>query len=156
MSCPPTQGKKHLSLAVRPGLASSEIKASFRTSPGYIYTYKWAYKCLFVCLLVHGGLMEIQTPTLYKILHPHPHLSKEGFGAGLNPAPFPLGLGAWNPKSLRCSAGCKLARLAPGTSASYTYINGRTNVCLFVCWLMEIQTPTLICTKFCTPISPPV
>jgi len=30
---------------------------------------------------------------LDKILHHHPHLSKEGFGASLTPAPSPLGLG---------------------------------------------------------------
>jgi len=46
---------------------------------------------LFVCLLVCEGLMEIQTPELiYEILKAHPHLSKEGFGEGLTPAPFPV------------------------------------------------------------------
>jgi len=57
---------------------------------------------MFVCLLVCGGLMEIQTPALIdldEIFHAHPHLSKEGFGAGLTPDPSTLGLGAWNPKS---------------------------------------------------------
>jgi len=52
----------------------------------YIYKNRWAYRCLFVCLLVCGGLMEIQT-NLDEILHKHPHLSKEGFGLGLTPAP---------------------------------------------------------------------
>jgi len=28
-----------------------------------------------------------------EILHPHPYLSKEDFGAGLIPSPSPLGLG---------------------------------------------------------------
>jgi len=28
-------------------------------------------------------------PNLYEILHPHPHLSKEGFGALLTPGPSP-------------------------------------------------------------------
>jgi len=30
---------------------------------------------------------------LDKILHPHPHLSKEGFGEGLTPTLYLLGLG---------------------------------------------------------------
>jgi len=56
---------------------------------------------MFVCLLVCGGLMEIQNPctALYKIFHPHPQLSKEGFGAGLTPPPGPRGVGAKNIKS---------------------------------------------------------
>jgi len=58
-----------------------------------------------------------------KIYHAHPHLSKEGFGAGLTPAPLPLGLGGLKPLKvnntfLRCSAGCKLTWAAPGISAS--------------------------------------
>jgi len=36
-----------------------------------------------------------------EILPAHPHLSKEGFGAGLTPAPSPWTWGAWNPKSWR-------------------------------------------------------
>jgi len=67
-------------------------------------------------------------------LHAHPHLSKEGFGAGLTPSPFPLGLGG-GPKTLkaegnifenwlqnkRCLAGCKIN---PGSTGylSYSYI----------------------------------
>jgi len=65
------------------------------------------------------------------ILHPHPHLSKEGFGAGLTPRPLIPGPGG--PKTLKaegnifenclqskgCSAGCKLTRAGPGTSASF-------------------------------------
>jgi len=63
---------------------------------------------------------------LDEILHVHPHLSKESFGAHLNPTALPLG--PRGPKTLklkdtlftllRCSAGCKLTRAAPGTSAS--------------------------------------
>jgi len=53
------------------------------------------FVCLFVCLLVCGGLMEIQTPA--PILMKFPQLSKEGFGAGLTPAPHPLGLGGLKP-----------------------------------------------------------
>jgi len=55
---------------------------------------------------------------LDKILHEHPHLSKEGLGAGLNPPPFGTG---WHETltaeghifenclqtNKRCSAGCK-------------------------------------------------
>jgi len=44
--------------------------------------------------LVCGGLMEIQTPTgpdLEEIFYTHPHLSEEGFGAGLTPAPWAWG-----------------------------------------------------------------
>jgi len=42
--------------------------------------------CLFVCLLVCGGLMEIQTPApIMMKFRTHPDLSKEGFGAGLTP-----------------------------------------------------------------------
>jgi len=45
-----------------------------------------------VCLLVCGGIMEIQThrTDLDEILHVQPHLYKEGFGAGLTPIPSPL------------------------------------------------------------------
>jgi len=55
--------------------------------------------CLFVYLLVCGGLMEIQTPNtdLDEIFHAYPHLSKEDFGAGLTPAPSPLGMGGLKP-----------------------------------------------------------
>jgi len=66
---------------------------------------------------------------LDKILHEHPHLSKEGLGAGLTPAASPR---AWGPKIVkveghifenclqnkRCLAGYKLTWAAPGTSAS--------------------------------------
>jgi len=43
----------------------------------------------FLCLLVCGGLMEIQTLARFfdKILRAHPHLSMEGFGAVLTQAP---------------------------------------------------------------------
>jgi len=34
---------------------------------------------------------------LDEILHAHPHLSKEGFSAGLIPDPSPLGLGGLKP-----------------------------------------------------------
>jgi len=34
---------------------------------------------------------------LDEIFHTHPHLSKEGFGAGLTPAPSCLGLGGLKP-----------------------------------------------------------
>jgi len=60
---------------------------------------------------------------LDKILCAHPYLSKEGFGVGLIPAPSSLGPG--RPKTLKeeghtlkCSAGCKLAKAALGTSTS--------------------------------------
>jgi len=48
---------------------------------------------MFVCLLICGGLMEIQTPCtdLDEIFDAHPHLSKKGFGAGLTPSPLCLG-----------------------------------------------------------------
>jgi len=36
---------------------------------------------------------------LDEILHAHPHLSEEGFGTGLTPAPSPLGPG--EPKTLK-------------------------------------------------------
>jgi len=51
--------------------------------------------CLSVCLLLCGGLMEIQIPStdLDEILHTHPHLSKEGFGPGVTPVPSSLGPG---------------------------------------------------------------
>jgi len=50
----------------------------------------------------------------------HPHLSKEGFGTGLIPAPSLGGLKHLKLKDafLRCSAGCKLTWAAPGASAS--------------------------------------
>jgi len=41
----------------------------------------------------NGNLNPCTDPKV--ILHTHPHLSKEGFDAGLNPHPLPhLGLGA--------------------------------------------------------------
>jgi len=51
---------------------------------------------MYVCLLVRGGLMEIQIPTAIwmKFLYPYPHLSKEGFGEGLTPSPSPWAWGA--------------------------------------------------------------
>jgi len=49
---------------------------------------------------------------LDEILHPHPHLSKEGFGPGLTPAPSPLGLGGLKHYKL------KLTFLKTITSAS--------------------------------------
>jgi len=68
-----------------------------------------------------------------EILQAYPHLSKEGFGAGLTPA-APLPPEPGGPKILkaeghifenclqnkRCSTGCKLTWAAPGTSASKT------------------------------------
>jgi len=67
---------------------------------------------------------------LNEILHSHPQLSKEGFGAGLTPAPPPSGPGGPETlkaerhifenflKNKRCSAGYKLTQAAPGASAS--------------------------------------
>jgi len=71
---------------------------------------------------------------LDEILHAHPHLSKEGFGADLTPDPSTIW--ARGPETLkaeehifenclqnkRCSAGCKLTQAAPGTSASLLFI----------------------------------
>jgi len=49
---------------------------------------------MFVCLSV-GMWSANGNPNPYtdldEILHAHPHLSKEGFGAGLTPAPSPPG-----------------------------------------------------------------
>jgi len=51
---------------------------------------------MFVCPSV-GMWRANQNPNpctdQIKILHAHPHLSKEGFGAGLTPVPSHLGLG---------------------------------------------------------------
>jgi len=51
---------------------------------------------MVVCLYV-GMWRANGNPNPYnnldEILHTHPHLSKEGFGPGLTPAPAPLGLG---------------------------------------------------------------
>jgi len=79
-------------------------------------------------------------------LRAHSHLSKEGFGAGLTPAPFPSG--PRGPETLKaeehifenglqnkkCSAGCKLTWAAQGTSASI-YMN--MGVQMLVCWYVE-------------------
>jgi len=88
---------------------------------------------MFVCLSV-GMWRANGNPNpgtdLDEILHAHPHLSEEGFGARLNPTALPPG--PRRPKTLklketllltllRCSAGCKLTRAAPGTSASNEY-----------------------------------
>jgi len=64
-----------------------------------------------------------------EILHAYHHLSKEGFGIGLTPAPSLPGPGGKTLKAegnifencfqnKRPSAVCKLTRAAPGTSAS--------------------------------------
>jgi len=50
---------------------------------------------MFVCLSV--GMWRVNgNPNPYtdldEIFYAHPHLSMEGFGAGLTPAPSPLGL----------------------------------------------------------------
>jgi len=83
---------------------------------------------MFVCLSVGMWRANGNNPNpctnLDEIFYAHPYLSKEGFGAGLTPAP--LGLGGSKPYKLkdtflRCSAGCKLTRAAPGTSASKKY-----------------------------------
>jgi len=54
------------------------------------------FVCLSVCLSV-GMWRANGSPNLCtdhdEILQAYPHLSKEGFGAGLTPAPSPLGLG---------------------------------------------------------------
>jgi len=51
---------------------------------------------MFVCLSV-GTWRADGNPNPYidldDIFHAHPHLSKEGFGAGLTPVPSALGLG---------------------------------------------------------------
>jgi len=55
---------------------------------------------MFVCLSV-GMWRAIGNPNLCtdldEILHTRPHLSMEGFGAGLTPAPSTLGLGGLKP-----------------------------------------------------------
>jgi len=87
----------------------------------YVYNiYKWAYRCLFVRLVVCGGLMEIQPhcTNLDEILHTYSYLSQEGFDVGLIPHPYPWGPKTLKPEGQRCSAGCILTRAAPGTSAS--------------------------------------
>jgi len=81
---------------------------------------------LFVCLSV-GMWRANGNPNPYTVLdeifNAHLHLSKKGFGAGLTPDPSPPGPGGLETIKvkntfLRCSAGCKLTRAAPGTSAS--------------------------------------
>jgi len=60
---------------------------------------------------------------LYEIFYSHPHQSKEGFGAGLTPAPSPLGLRG--PKTLKAEghifkmhSRLQINPGSPGTSAS--------------------------------------
>jgi len=88
---------------------------------------------MFVCLSV-GMWWANRNPNhctdLDKILHTHPHLSKEGFDAVLTAAPHPPGPGMLEPlkakgyifenwlQNKRCTACCKSNRAAPGTSAS--------------------------------------
>jgi len=88
---------------------------------------------MFVCLPV--GMSRANGNSnpcmdLNEILHTYPHLSKEGYGAVLNPLPHPSG--PRGPETLeaeehiienclqnkRCSAGCKLIKAAPGASTS--------------------------------------
>jgi len=49
---------------------------------------------MFVCLLVCGWANGNLDPctVLDEIFHAHPHVSKEGFGAGFSPTSYPLGL----------------------------------------------------------------
>jgi len=54
--------------------------------------------CLFVGMWRANGIPNPCTD-LDEILHTHPHLSKEGFGTGLTPAPAPPGPGG--PKILK-------------------------------------------------------
>jgi len=79
---------------------------------------------MFVCLLVCGGLMEIQTPApILTKFCTHIFISQRKVLVQVwPPPPHPLGLGGLKPSKLkdtflRCSAGCKLTRAAPGTSA---------------------------------------
>jgi len=56
---------------------------------------------MFVCLSV--GMWRVNgnpnpCTDLDEIFHAHPHLSKEGFGAGLTPTPFPW---AWGLETLK-------------------------------------------------------
>jgi len=59
-----------------------------------IYLYKYINGrtdvCLSVCWYVEGQWNANPCTDRDEILHPHPHLSKEGFGAGLSPAPSPF------------------------------------------------------------------
>jgi len=80
---------------------------------------------MFVCLLVCGGLMETQTPApiLMKFSTHIPTCPRKVLVQVWPPPPHPLGLGGLKPLKLkdtflRCSAGCKLTRAAPGASAS--------------------------------------
>jgi len=84
---------------------------------------------MFVCLSVEMWRAKGNPnpcTDLDKILHVHPHLSKESFGVHLNPTtlpPGPRGSKTLKLKDtlLRCSAGCKLTWAAQGTSASKKY-----------------------------------
>jgi len=90
---------------------------------------------MFVCMSVdmwRASGSPNPCTDLDKVLHGHPHLSKEGFGAVLTPASSPWACGAWNPKSFRthfwklftkqkCQAGYKLSWAATGTSANIQY-----------------------------------
>jgi len=53
---------------------------------------------MFVCLLVCGGLMEIQTPAPILMKFALVSLFKGGFGPGLTPTPDPSPLGLGGPK----------------------------------------------------------
>jgi len=55
-----------------------------------LYIYGRTDVCLFVGTWRANGNPNPYTD-LDEILHPHPHLSKEGFGAGLTPCPLGLG-----------------------------------------------------------------
>jgi len=61
---------------------------SIETYESYADLYKNVCAGMFLCLLVCGGLLEMQThaPILMKASH---NLSKEGSGASLTPAPPP-------------------------------------------------------------------
>jgi len=78
---------------------SYALELTFKCNKIISLYIKWAYRCMFICLLVCGGLMEIQTPAtdLNEILQAHPHQSKENFGANLTPLPPP---GSGEPESI--------------------------------------------------------
>jgi len=88
-------------------LKNAEPSISYKIPSKQQNIQKWVYRCLFVwpsvCLSV-GMFRADGNPNpctdLAKILHAYPYLSKEGFGAGLTPAPSPIwAWGAGNPIS---------------------------------------------------------
>jgi len=94
----------HLKLIRYTNLIYSKLTLDKETKEylSILYIYKWhtdicLFVCLFVCWCVEGSWKYKPLHQSWWNFHAHPHLSKEGFGAGFTPYPSPVGLGGLKP-----------------------------------------------------------